>query len=252
MFYPYSLNDVILTRENTHNDLGIVLTSDLKWRDHYKSIMAKSYKILGLLRRVFSSVHCHQAKKVLYTSLVRSKLLYCSPIWRPHLLSDIKALESVQRRATKFILNSYDSDYRLRLLNLQLLPLMMILEINDILFFVKSLKEPTDHFDISRFVTFCSGCTRLASNLKLKHGLVTTNNSTRNFYFNRLPRLWNSLPLIDISQSLSTIKMKLYKHFWNHFTANFDPDNLCSYHYLCPCTNCSSLPVSYNFNTSLL
>ena len=252
VFYPYFLNDVILTRDNTHNDLGIVLTSDLKWRDHYKSIMAKSYKILGLLRRVFSSVHCHQAKKVLYISLVRSKLLYCSPIWRPHLLSDIKALESVQRRATTFILNSYDSDYRLRLLSLQLLPLMMILEINDVLFFVKSLKEPTDHFDISRFVTFCSGCTRLASSLKLKHSLVTTNNSTRNFYFNRLPRLWNSLPLIDISQSLSTIKIKLYKHFWNHFTANFDPDNLCSYHYLCSCANCSSLPVSYNFNTSLL
>ena len=79
VFYPYSLNDVILTRENTHNDLGIVLTSDLKWRDHYKSIMAKSYKIIGLLRRVFSSVHCHQAKKVLYISLVRSILLYCSP-----------------------------------------------------------------------------------------------------------------------------------------------------------------------------
>ena len=135
---------------------------------------------------------------------------------------------------------------------LQLLLLMMILEINDILFFVKSLKELTDLYDISRFVTFCSGCTRLASNLKLKHGLVTTNNSTRNFYFNRLPRLWNSLPLIDISQSLSTIKMKLYKHFWNHFTANFDPDNLCSYHNLCPCANCSSLPVSYNFNTCLL
>ena len=89
VFYPYFLNDVILTRENTHNDLGIVLTSDLKWRDHYMSIMAKSYKILGLLRKVFSSVHCHQAKKVLYISLVRSKLLYCSPIWRPHLLSDI-------------------------------------------------------------------------------------------------------------------------------------------------------------------
>ena len=158
----------------------------------------------------------------------------------------------MQRRATKFILNSYDSDYHLWLLNLQLLPLMMILEINDILFFVKSLKEPTDHFDISRFLTFCSGCTtRLASNLKLKHGLVTTNNSTRNFYFNCLPYLWNSLPPIDISQSLST-KMKLYKHLWNHFTANFDPDNLCSYHYLCPSANCSSLRVSYNFNTSLL
>jgi hypothetical protein len=63
---------------------------------------------------------CLQAKRVLYITLVRSKLLYCSPIWRPHLLRDIKALENVQRRATKFILNNYVSNYRLRLLDLHL------------------------------------------------------------------------------------------------------------------------------------
>ena len=214
------------------------------------SIMAKSYKVLGLLRRVFSSVYCPWAKEVLYPSFDQSYILYCSPIWRPHLLTDIKALENVQRCATKFILNSYDSNYRLRFHDLQLLPLMMVLEINDILFFIKSLKEPCDHFDISRFVTFCSGQTRSASYVKLKHVLVATNNSTRNFYFNRLPRLWNSLPPIDMSQS--TIKWKFYKHFWNHFTTNFDPDNVCSFHYLCPCAKCSSLPVSLNFDFSLL
>ena len=157
-------------------------------------------------------------------------------------LTDIKALENAQRRATKFILNSYDSNYRLRLLDLQLLPLMMVL---DILFFIKFLKEPCDHFDISRFVTFCSGKTRSAS----CDVLVATNNSTRKFYFNRL---WNSLPPIDMSQSMTTIKKKLYKHFWNHFTTNFDPDNVCSFHYLCPCAKCSSLPVSLNFYSSLL
>ena len=121
-----------MLRKTAHTDLGVMLTPDLKWRDRYVSIMTKS-KVLGLLRRVFSSVYCPWAKKVLYVSLIRSKLLYCSPIWRPHLLTDIKALEDVQRRATKYILNNYDSNYRLRLLDLKLLPLMMVLEINDIL-----------------------------------------------------------------------------------------------------------------------
>ena len=213
--FCYQLFDTPLLKKTAQNNLGIVLTPDLKWKNHYETIMAKSYKVLGLLRRVFSSVNNARAKKVLYVSLVRSKLLYCSPIWRPHLLSDIKALESVQRRATKFILSNSEINYRLRLLHLKLLPLMMVLEMNDVLFFVKSLKEPTNHFDITKYVTFCSGRTRLASHLKLRHVLATTNNSSRNFYFNRLPRLWNSLPLIDISQSLSTIKKKLYWHFWN-------------------------------------
>ena len=65
----------------------------------------------------------------MYLSLVRSQLLYCSPVWRLHLLKDIKALEGVQRRVTKFVLNDYSLDYREHLINLNILPLMMQLEI---------------------------------------------------------------------------------------------------------------------------
>ena len=51
------------------------------------------------------------------------------------------ALEAVQCRNTKFIFNDYTSDYKSRLLSLQLLPQMMLYELNDILFFVKSLRS---------------------------------------------------------------------------------------------------------------
>ena len=87
--------------------------------------MSRAYKVLYLLHRVFGAVKCVLAKKVMYLSLVRSQPLYCSPVWRPHLL---KALEGVQRRATKFVLNDYSSDYRERLINLNILPLIMQLE----------------------------------------------------------------------------------------------------------------------------
>ena len=244
----YHLFSTHLSKQSMQNDLGVIVTSDLRWRAHLQSIMAKAYKVLGLLRRLFTSVGCPDAKRVLYVSLVQPKLLYCSPIWRPCVLSDIRALEYVQRRATKFILSRTDINYRLRLLHLRLLPLVMILEMNDIMFFIKSLKEPCNHFDISRYVTFSSGNTRFASSVKLRHSLVY-NNSTRNFYFNRLPRLWNSLPVIDIEQSIPVIKRKLYQHFWEHFQQNFDPDIICSYHYLCPCSKCCSLPICYNYSS---
>ena len=251
LLYDYHLNSKLVATKTVHPDLGVVVSSDLQWKSHYLFILPKSYKILGLLRRVFSSVNCVRAKKVLYLSLVRSKLLYCSPIWRPHLLSDVRALENVQRRATKFILNDSLSNYRLRLVNLNLLPLMMVFEINDIIFFIKCLKHPSEYFDILNYVTFCSSHTRSSTHFKLRHSLAKKN-SVRHFYFNRIPRLWNSLPYIDIDQPIATIKLKLKKFLWCHFIKNFNPNNLCTYHYLCPCAKCSLFPVSYHFSTSVL
>ena len=101
--------------------------------------------MLGLLRRVFSATVCMVAKKNLYTSLVRSQMSYCSMIWRPNLIKDIKCLETVQRRATKFILSDYSSDYRVRLLSLNLLPLMMQLELYDLVFLSSLLSIPLIH-----------------------------------------------------------------------------------------------------------
>ena len=75
--------------------------------------------------------------------------MYCSPIWRPYLVKDISNLEHLQRRATKYILNDYISDYKTRLLKLELLPLMYTFELSDIMFFIKSIKNPTSSFNIS-------------------------------------------------------------------------------------------------------
>ena len=42
-------------------------------------------------------------------------------------------------------------------------------------------------------------------------------NSARHFYFNRIPRLWNSLPTFDLDQSVSSIKRGVQQFFWDHF-----------------------------------
>ena len=177
------------------------------------------------------------AKCSLYVSLVRSQLLYCSVVWHPHLLVDIKCLELVQRRATKFITNGADMDYRDRLARLHLLPLKMEFEIADIIFLVKSLKYPSDHFSICNI--FSINHTRW-----LRHSICSTK-AEHNFYFNRIPRLWNSLPPFNINLPLFVIKSKLrkYKYFWDQFVSSFDPCNEYTYHYLCPCYKCSKLPV---------
>ena len=47
-------------------------------------------------------------------------------------MKDIKLVENVQRRATKFIVNDFSMDYKSHLLQLKLLPLSMLYELNDI------------------------------------------------------------------------------------------------------------------------
>ena len=112
-----------------------------------KGLNAKC-KTLSLLHRTFNTINSVHVKKLLYLSLIRSQLTYCSITWRPYLHKDILMLEKIQRRATKFILNDYSSDYKSRLVSLQLLSLMMLFELNDIIFFVKSLNCITSSFNI--------------------------------------------------------------------------------------------------------
>lgn len=114
----YRVNNNVLTPTDFTRDLGITISSDLSWSNHYKSITSKAYRSLNLIRRTFGHSPSITARKKLYISLVRSQITYCSPLWRPHLIKDIHSLETIQRRATKFILNDYSSDssdYRSRL-----------------------------------------------------------------------------------------------------------------------------------------
>ena len=186
------------------------------------------------IHRTFSSSASVSLKKQLYVTLVRSTMCYGSQLWRPHLRKDILILERVQRRATKHILLDYSSSYRKRLLDLSLLPLMYWYELNDIMYFVKALKNPSSVFD---YVSFSNNSTRSSTTHKLVHNYTRTS-THRHFYFNRIVRLWNNLPPIDLSKSVQCIKSHLYSHLWNHFLCNFDPNDTCSFHYLCPCSSC--------------
>ena len=147
----YAINGNLIRQMFQHKDLGVTFFTDLHWTDHYKTIIAKDYQTLGLLRHTFN-VNSIAAKKQLYISLVKSQLLYCSQLWRPQLLKDIFILERIQCRATKYILNDYQLPYKERLEWLHLLPLMYTYELNDLILFIKSLKAPTDHFDIRNHI----------------------------------------------------------------------------------------------------
>ncbi len=135
------------------------MDSKLSWSNHISAMCSKAYRSLHLIRRSVSPSSSTSLRKQLYLSLVRSHLVYCSQLWRPHLAKDILSLEQIQRRSTKYILQDYTSDYKSRLVPLNLLPLMYWLELQDITFFVKSLKVSFRQFQHSglclvRFIVY--------------------------------------------------------------------------------------------------
>ena len=124
------------------------------------------------------------------------------------------------------------------------------MELNDIIFMVKCLQSSSCCINIRNYITFSTSATRSACFHKMIHSISSTNHS-HNFYFNRIPKLWNALPSIDHELSIPVIKDQLLKFFWSYFDSNFDPSNPCSFHLVCPCNKCYLYPLPTQFSQSL-
>ena len=236
---PYVIEHQPIPEQQTIRDLGITITSNLSFHDHYKNICSKAYGSLNLIRRTFHMQSTSiVTKRNLYVTLVRSKLTYCSQLWRPRLLKDIIMLETVQKRSTKFILHDYTSDYKSRLIQLNLLPLMYWYDLQDLLFLIKCMKNPPDNFSlVPEFISFTSTNTRSGHHCRLQYHYRRTS-PARHFYFNRVVKLWNTLPPINIALSYTSIKRFIIDILWKRFLLNFDSTNACTYQVICPCCHC--------------
>ncbi len=121
-------------------------------------------------------------------TLVRSQVTYATEVWSPHTTKLISKEESVQRRATAWILKSKRGE----ITTLSLLPLCHEREITDLVFFFKALYGNTD-LDVRTFVSFLNnGRTRLSQNptLTLKTPYCKSS-AFQASYFNRIVKLWN-------------------------------------------------------------
>ena len=75
--------------------------------------------MLGIIKRNFKHLNI-QCFTLLYKSMVRSHLDYCSSVWNPYHKGDVEALGKSQKRATKILPKLKHLSYcdRLRACNL--------------------------------------------------------------------------------------------------------------------------------------
>lgn len=85
-------------------DLGVTLSSELNFKKHIATIIAKANRVSGLLQRTFTSRNRDLMRTLLKTMIV-PQLEYSSVLWSPTTRKLINELESVQRVFTKKIEN---------------------------------------------------------------------------------------------------------------------------------------------------
>ena len=104
--FNYTLHDQPLQTVDQATYLGVDIKSDLSWDGHVNKVTTKASQTLGFLQRNLHSAS-KETKAAAYKSLVRPVLEYSLSAWDPHLQKDKDKLESVQKRAARFVTNNY-------------------------------------------------------------------------------------------------------------------------------------------------
>ena len=233
--YNYSMNGANLEHVGCFKDLGVIFDRKLCFNQHIDAFISKCNQINGLIKRSVGFNAPVKVKLQLYKTLSMSIMNYCSEVWSPQGHVKIKALESIQRSMSKYILNNYDLSYVERCSELELLPLCFRREINDLLFVYKIIHNLVA-VDFSEEVQVVnSSHSRNAQGIVLERCRIRTETFYAS-YFNRIVHLWNILPLdIRSSVSVSVFKRKLFCFYQRKFQESFNIDILCTWSSTCRC-----------------
>ena len=103
----YYIREEPITPVHHGKYLGVVIDERLSFNEHVEMIANKANAVKAFLQRNISS--CPQmVKETCYKSMIRPILEYSSTVWSPYTNKNITLLESVQRRAARFVTNTYD------------------------------------------------------------------------------------------------------------------------------------------------
>ena len=180
-------------------DLGIHVSSDLKFRTHVERITANASARSGLIFKCFKS-RDESFLASMFSVFVRPLLEFATPIWSPYNIGLIAHIEKVQRNFTKRIPAVRDLNYpdRLRALNMEPLELRRLrFDLIELFKIVKgfSVLKFDDYFKIKQLSL------RQSNNVQIQL-LVTNSNLSKNFFKFRAVKIWNTLPqnIVDSSR----------------------------------------------------
>ena len=109
--FMYTMGDTLLDYVPSEKDLGITVNRTLNFTEHANSLYSKANQRFGLLKRTCHFIDNTAKRRVLYLTMVRSIFEHCPVVWRPSSNTTINKLESIQKRAIKWINQDYSQSY---------------------------------------------------------------------------------------------------------------------------------------------
>ncbi len=206
---PYDLGGgITVTNSSPVKDLGVLVSSNLSMRVQIIKATSDAKSMAAWTLRTFESRDESTILQLLKTYII-PRVEYSSPCWSPHLLKDIRLLESVQRSYTAKIQTMADLDYWERLESLKLYSLQRRRERFIILHCWKIYLglAPNDvGLTFFHHIRFGLQCKRRP--LRSKRAKIRS--IRHNFFSDVAPRLFNILPSsIKQKPNLATFKAAL-------------------------------------------
>ena len=220
------MGDNILDYCELETDLGIKVNGTLNWTQHSNSVYSRANQRFAILRRTCSFINNLKMKRVLYLTMVRSLFEHCPTVWRPSSMTAILHLESLQKRAFKWIFGEspacYSEDntlYFIHCKQLNILPIRFRFDLHDLVSFHSMVYE-FSCVKLPPYLHKFEG-TRLRSSHLDSMCYVSTitprsnNNSFSNSYFYRTHLAWNRLPPnLRIILNQNDFRAKVTDYLW--------------------------------------
>ena len=195
----YTMNGQEMEEVEVEKDVGVMVANNLKPSQQCSAAAGKANGVLGQVSRAVK----YRDKRTfvqLYKVYVRPHLEYCIQAWSPYTQADKDKLEHVQRRAVNMVAGLRGRSYEQKLREVGLTTLEER-RIRGDMIQTSRILNGIDQVDASTWFAMATDRDRV--------GAANTRNSTdttrlvegvskhevrRNFFSQRVPRYWNSLP----------------------------------------------------------
>ena len=220
-YFMRHLNNESIELEETQleKDLGVYVSNTLKPTAHCLKAARKAMSALKLLRMAFGSLTTDNFN-ALYSVYVRPHLEHCIQATGPYMSQDFKALEKVQRRATKLVRGLKHVPYEERLKKLNLPSIEERIRRGDLIETYKILMGQMK-LDSDQFFVRSHECRTRGHQLKLSIRRAK-NQARAKFFANRVVSAWNNLPVEIVSaESKNEFKNRLDKLWTSKLSSLF-------------------------------